>query len=130
MEVEVTLRGKTINDVYDHMRQMLLAAAGRVPAEAIVQGPGPDVALFGEAPVDSPVDNPVDTPAEIQGDKPKTGRTASAPKPPAPKPKPAPKPPASKPKPVEAPPPAATEPIELDPAQLVAMRQQTIEELQ
>jgi len=135
--VKISFEGKTLQDIFKEMNSVLTAVTKEITAEDLVaaptvkaQGPGPDP-FNGAGPVDKPVNNPVEktkqrTAKQLENDerlreralaKQAEKKAAKVAKAPAPEPKP-------------VPPPATAESLGLDPAEVVKVRQKTIEDLQ
>jgi len=134
--VKITFEGQTINNILAQMAEMLAehaprkiyesmsekAASTPIPLDELVgpQGPGPEEGNLFKPPVDKPVEKPVDKPkidrvaamnkARAAKEAKKAGKTA-APAEPAP-----------------VPPPKSA--AGMDPAEMVKIRQKTIEDLQ
>ena len=130
--MKISFDGKTYQEVLDQMEEVLAASNASRKIAAEPQGPGPEPAPPAPAPVDKPVGKPVEDlfaeqgqPAPVKAKDP--AKVAAMNKARAAKEaKKAAAPPAPEPKPVPPPKSAA----DVDPAQLPAIRQKTIEDLQ
>jgi hypothetical protein len=147
--VKITFEGETLDDVIVQMAQMLAGAPGSkstdldlAPPVVKAQGPGPEVvpavipSVGNSEQFPTPPEKPVvkqRTPKQLENDERLRERAAAKKaaglKPFEKTPKVA-KAPAPAPAPAAPPPPATAESLGLDPAEVVKIRQKTIEDLQ